>query len=119
MILVDSSVWIQHLRVGVPKLVDALNFGLVAVHPFVIGELACGTLKARDAILSDLEQLPQIDAAEHAEVITLVERWKLAGSGIAWIDAHLLAAALIAGAELWTLDRTLQKAWERLSAGRR
>lgn len=119
MILVDSSVWIQHLRVGVPRLVDALNSGIVAVHPFVIGELACGSLKDRQAILGDLEQLPQLDAAEHDEVITLVERWKLAGSGIGWIDAHLLAAALIAGAELWTLDRTLQGAWERLSVGRR
>jgi len=115
-ILVDSSVWIQHLRVGLPRLVATLNSGLVVMHPFVIGELACGTLKDRELILRDLDQLPQVEAVEHAEVITLVERWKLAGSGIGWIDAHLLAAALIAGAELWTLDQTLQGAWQRLSA---
>lgn len=110
MILADTSVWIHHLRSDFPELRSALEDGLVLVHPFVIGELACGTLKNRREFLQDLAQLPTIVVAEHAEVMALVDRWGLAGSGIGWLDAHLLAAARIAGARVWTLDQPLARA---------
>lgn len=111
MLLADTSVWIEHLRRGVPALAAALEEGSVVVHPFVLGELACGSLRDREEFLEDLARLPTVPAAEHDEVLELVERRALMGSGIGWIDAHLIAAARIAGVELWTLDRALQRAW--------
>ncbi len=117
MLLADTSVWIEHLRVGVPRLAAALDAGIVAAHPFVVGELACGTLRDRRGILADLALLPQVEVAQHAEVLALVERRALAGRGIGWIDAHLLAAALISGSALWTLDRRLDELW-RAAGGR-
>ena len=111
MFLADTSVWIEHLRRGVPALAAALEEGTVAVHPFVLGELACGLLRDREEFLEDLARLPTVPAAEHDEVLALVARRHLAGSGIGWVDAHLIAAARISEVELWTLDRALQKAW--------
>jgi hypothetical protein len=110
MILVDSSVWIEHLRVGRPELDSLLEDGLVHCHPFVIGELACGTLRRREEFLDHLNQLPSLDDVEHHEAMRLLTIHRLAGSGIDWIDVHLLASVLIAGAQLWTLDKRLAAA---------
>ena len=110
MILVDTSVWVQHLRRGVPRLVELLDQEMVICHPFVIGELAMGSLKNRASILTLLHRLPSTDVAAHRDVFALVERRRLHGAGLGWVDVHLLAAALLAGARLWTLDRGLARA---------
>ncbi|MGD0228163.1 MAG: PIN domain-containing protein [Terriglobia bacterium] len=110
MILVDTSVWIDHFRAGGSKLGDLLRQTLVMVHPFVVGELACGNLNARARILGDLEALPSAVSATHEEVIRLVEARKLWGLGIGWIDVHLLASALLSNCQLWTLDGKLVQA---------
>jgi predicted nucleic acid-binding protein len=105
--LVDTSVWVDHLRSGNRELAEQLEAGFVWCHPFVIGEIACGRLRDRSEILSALASLPGVPTADHDEVMTFVERAGLAGSGIGWIDAHLLASARLAGIGLWTLDRKL------------
>lgn len=110
MILVDTSVWIAHFRTGGSKLGDLLGQALVMVHPFVMGELACGNLKNRARILNDLEALPSAVAATQQEVLRLVESRKLWGLGIGWIDAHLVASALLSNCQLWTLDGKLVRA---------
>jgi hypothetical protein len=110
MILVDTSVWIAHFRKGDAKLSELLNKALVMVHPFVVGELACGNLKYRGQILSDLEALPAAVSATHGEVMRMVELRKLWGLGIGWIDAHLLASALLSNCLFWTLDERLAQA---------
>ena len=108
MILVDSSVWIDHLRAGEPVLLDILNAGLVLSHPFVVGELACGNLKNREGVLSLLQDLPAAPIATDEEVLFLIERHGLKGSGIGYVDAHLLSAISLAGAgRLWTRDKRL------------
>ncbi len=110
MILVDTSVWIAHFRKGGTGLTALLTEALVSVHAFVIGELACGGLRNRVRILSDLESLPAADFATHEEVMRLVEERRLWGFGIGWIDAHLLASALLSKCQLWTLDKQLARA---------
>lgn len=105
--LVDTSVWIDHLRRGNAALARQLNELEVWCHPFVVGELACGRLEARSEVLSLLSALPQAPLAEHDEVLAFVESNRLAGTGIGWVDAHLLAAARLAGVGLWTLDGAL------------
>jgi predicted nucleic acid-binding protein len=110
MILVDTSVWIAHFRAGGSKLGDLLNQTVVMVHPFVVGELACGNLKRRARILIDLGALPSAVSATHEEVMRLVEVRKLWGLGIGLIDAHLLASALLSNCQLWTLDGKLARA---------
>jgi hypothetical protein len=107
MILVDTSVWVAHFRFGGTKLADLLNKTLVAVHPFVVGELACGNLKNRVQILRDLDALPAAVCATHDEVSQLVDDRKLWGLGIGWIDAHLVASALLSACSLWTLNAKL------------
>ena len=108
MILVDSSVWIEHLRSGVPELVSALNRGQVLCHPFVIGELALGNLGRRADIIEDLRNLPKAPVAEDEEVLAFIERQGLYGRGIGYVDAHLVASVRLTGsARLWTLDRRL------------
>jgi hypothetical protein len=86
----------------------------VLIHPYIIGELACGNLKNRNKILHLLNALPQCRQASHDEVLTLLEMNNLYGKGIGWIDAHLLGAAKISGAELWTYDRMLAEVYETL-----
>lgn len=108
MILADTSVWIEHLRRGEPLLRVALEEERVLVHPFVIGELACGNLRERESILDSLGRLPLAPIATDDEVHELVRRRALMGRGIGWIDVHLLAsAAMAAPARLWTHDRRL------------
>ena len=107
MVLVDTSVWVTHFREGSPALVNLLSDGLVSMHPFVGGELACGNLKNRTDILSDLAALPVAIRASDAEVMRLVEDHRLWGRGLGWIDVHLLASALLSHCRLWTLDKRL------------
>ena len=114
MILVDTSVWIDHLRVGDQGLSALLQDGRVLAHPWVIGELALGRLSARSEILGLLQNLPQATVATDAEVLELIEARQLFGLGIGYLDAHLLAAALLARAGLWTRDERLAVAATRL-----
>lgn len=115
MILVDTSVWIDHLRAGNADLARLLETGLVATHPLVVGELAMGNLHARDTLLGLLRALPQAVVAADEEVLAYVARHGLFGIGIGYADAHLLAATqLTAGASLWTRDRRLREAAGRL-----
>lgn len=108
MILVDTSVWIDHLRRAEPALQQLLSDGQVVCHPFVIGELACGHLKGRDAFLALLDKLPSITRAAHDEALGFVETHRLSGRGLGWCDVHLLVStALTPGAQLWTRDKAL------------
>ena len=108
MILVDTSVWVHHLRDGAPALAAALEQGLVLIHPFILGELACGNLKNRDEVLQLLEKLPAAPVATDAEARDFIERCALMGRGIGYIDVHLLASVALAGtAHLWTRDKRL------------
>ena len=110
MILVDTSIWIDHLRSGDTRLADLLDRSQVLAHPFVIGELACGNLRNRDEILRLLNDLPQSPVASPAEALHFIERNQLMGLGVGYIDIHLLAAtALAENAMLWTGDKRLKK----------
>lgn len=115
MILPDTSVWIHHFRRPIPALLFHLENGDVMCHPFVIGELACGSLKDRDQTIQLLEALESAPVAHHQEVLALLNRYRLMGTGIGWVDAHLLASTLLADASLWTLDGPLARAAETLS----
>ncbi|WP_347350679.1 type II toxin-antitoxin system VapC family toxin [Intrasporangium sp.] len=107
MILVDTSVWIDHLRVGDPELVELLQGGLVLAHPWVIGELALGHLSRRGEVLGLLRNLPQATVATDAEVLALIENQRLHGLGIGYVDAQLLAATMLSTSRLWTRDKRL------------
>lgn len=108
MILVDTSVWVDHLRSGNHRLSAELEAGRVCVHPFVIGELACGRLRNREEVLDLLGRLPAVPVATQPEALAFIERHALAGRGIGFIDVHLLAStALAVPAALWTRDRRL------------
>ena len=109
MILVDTSVWVDHLRSGDTQLVDLLERAKVITHPFVIGEIACGSLRNRSSILELLLDLPAAAVAEGEEVLGFIGRHALHGKGIGYVDVHLLASvALTEGAELWTRDKRLR-----------
>lgn len=112
MFLVDTSVWVGHLRSANPALRELLNEGRVLMHPFVIGELACGSMKNRKGVLANLRELPIALSAEHDEVMRLIEQRSLWSKGIGWIDAHLIASALLSGCRLWTLDGRMREAAE-------
>ncbi len=116
-VLVDTSVWVDHLRRGNSELAGLLEEGGVLTHPHVMGELACGTLHRRGRILSLLQALPRAPEARFEEVLELVERHGLYGRGLGWIDVHLLAAARLAAVPLWTLDRRLHRASRDLGCG--
>jgi predicted nucleic acid-binding protein len=114
-ILVDTSVWVNHLRAGEPALVHLLNHGLVLAHPWVTGELALGHLSQRQDILGLLTGLPSAEIATDAEVLGLIEAEQLYGLGIGYVDAQLLAATrLTADARLWTADKRLAVVARRL-----
>lgn len=115
MILVDTSVWVDHLRKGVPRLAAALDGGAVLMHGFVLGELACGNLKNRREVLRLLNDLPAAPMATDPEVLEFIEQRALMGRGMGYIDVHLLASVAISGtAELWTRDRRLAATARRL-----
>ena len=108
MILVDTSVWIDHLSFGNDRLAGLLDASQVLTHPFIIGELACGNLRNRTEVLSLLAGLPRTATATDAEVLFLIDRHRLMGQGIGYIDAHLLAsAALSRPVGIWTRDKRL------------
>jgi predicted nucleic acid-binding protein len=107
-ILVDTSIWVDHLRIGDAGLTRLLNEGFVLGHPWVAGELAMGQLARRDEVLGLLANLPQATVASDREVMTLIETRRLFGRGIGYVDAQLLASTLLtAGAQLWTRDKRL------------
>ncbi len=114
MLLVDTSIWIDHFQVGVPELREALLREQVGTHPFVLGELCSGSLQRRAEVMADLNQLPFVEVAEHEEVMTMLERHRLWGRGLTWIDLHLLTSARLSGATLWTRDKALASAWQLL-----
>ena len=114
-VLVDTSIWVDHFHKGEPLLQDLLNAGQVMIHPFIIGELACGSLKNRSEILKLLSELPAMTTASHDEVLHVIEKNKMSGKGLGWIDFHLLASALLNGIPLWTRDKKLATAAKQLN----
>jgi predicted nucleic acid-binding protein len=115
LILVDTSVWVDHLRRGDARLVALLESASVLMHPFIVGEIACGSLKDRHTLLELLQDLPAAAVAEFSEVLSFVEHHRLWGKGIGYVDVHLLAAvALTHGAALWTRDKRLLAAAQAL-----
>lgn len=116
MILVDTSIWVDHLHRTDPVLSQLLHSETVLVHPVVIGEVALGSLADRSATVRILHKLPQSVVAQNREVLQLIEDWKLHGSGIGYSDVELLASVLLtSGSRLWTRDRSLRRAAEQLS----
>jgi predicted nucleic acid-binding protein len=114
-ILVDTSVWIDHLRSGDARLAALLESGQVLTHPFVIGEIAMGSLRRRDTVLSLLTELPSTTVASDLEVLRLIEGRGLYGRGLGYVDAHLLAAALLtSGTSIWTRDNALDSCARQL-----
>jgi len=109
MILVDTSVWIHHFRKIDHDLVEHLNTGLVACHPFIVGELACGNLANRAEILMLLQALPSPPILEPSEILYFIEENSLMGRGLGYVDIHLLASAILGNAVLWTADRRLRE----------
>jgi predicted nucleic acid-binding protein len=108
LILVDTSVWIDHLHKTIPALAEALERENVLTHPFVIGELACGQLTKRREILDLISKLPSCIAADDEEALHFIERHRLWGKGIGLIDVHLLASVVLTpAAQLWTTDKRL------------
>lgn len=114
MILVDTSIWITHLRDGDDQLAALLKKSTVCCHPFVIGELACGNLKNRTEILSLLRALPSAEIVNHEEVLILIDNNNLMEKGLGYVDVHLLGSALLSDVALWTVDRRLAKAASEL-----
>lgn len=107
MMLVDTSVWIDHLRHGDAGLTDALQAGQVWMHSFVLGELACGNLCSRVEVLSLLQALPPMPVSTDKEVLFFIDQHALMGRGIGYVDVHLLASARLGGSLLWTRDKRL------------
>jgi len=110
MILADACVWVDHFDRRAPALEEALMRGEVWMHEFVIGELACGPLSPRTEALIMLGAMPRMQLATHAEVLEMLERERLWSRGIGWVDAHLLASALLHRARIMTADRALREA---------
>lgn len=107
MVLVDTSVWVGHFRSGDTRLVALLNGNQVLTHPMVIGELACGNLRNRSDTLTRLKDLPKAFVASDEVALSFIERHKLMGRGIGYIDAHLLVSTALDASSLWTLDNRL------------
>lgn len=107
MILVDTSVWVDHLRVGDVRLAGLLESNAVVMHPFVVGEIACGSLVDRALTLDLFQHLPTAAVADSDEVLGYIERHRLHGKGIGYVDVHLLASAALGGTKLWTRDKRL------------
>jgi len=107
-ILVDTSIWVDHLRAGDDGLATALERGLVLTHPFIVGELACGRIRNRSEVLRLLGSLPVGPVATDDEALRYIDFHQLMGRGIGYVDVHLLASAALAeGMRLWTRDRRL------------
>ncbi|MCX5814058.1 MAG: type II toxin-antitoxin system VapC family toxin [Proteobacteria bacterium] len=117
MVLVDTSVWVSHLRAGNKELIALLNNGDVMCHPFIVGELACGNIKNRTSILSLLQLLPMAVQVENEEALHFIETNSLMGKGLGYADIHLSASAVLSGVPIWTLDKSLAKISEKLNIG--
>ena len=118
MILVDTSIWVDHLRLGDGVLVALLNSGSVLGHPWIVGEVALGNLAHRDEVIGLLQGLPQATLATDSEMLTLIQKESLSGTGIGYVDAQLLAATrLTSDARLWTRDKRLSVVTDRLELG--
>ncbi|MDA2933160.1 VapC toxin family PIN domain ribonuclease [Acidobacteria bacterium AH-259-D05] len=115
MVLVDTSIWVSHLREGDARLQELLVVGQVLCHPFVIAELACGRLKNRKEVIPLLQTLPQGVTAELEEILHVIESNRLMGWGMGFVDVHLLASTLLTKAFLWTADASLRSAAARLN----
>jgi len=109
-IIVDTSIWVTHLRQGSRHLEELLLDAQVVCHPFVIGELAGGNIKQRAEFLSLLQSLPTVPTVELDELLFFIEQNALMGRGIGFVDAHLLASAHVSRTPLWSSDKTLQSA---------
>ena len=114
MVLVDTSIWVAHLRQGLRRFENLLMDAEVICHPFIIGELACGNLKNRNEIISLLQSLPIVPTIEFEEFLFFLDRNHLIGKGIGFVDVHLLASAQLAGMPLWTADKKLKSAADQL-----
>jgi len=114
MVLVDTSIWVAHLRQGSRRLEELLMDAEVMCHPFIIGELACGNLKNRDEIISLLHSLPMAPTTEFDELLIFIDRHHLMGKGVGFVDVHLLASARLAGVPLWTADKKLKSSADLL-----
>lgn len=115
MILVDTSVWVDHFRSNNERLADCLEAGAVVTHPFVIGEIALGSIRDRALVLGPLGQIERSTVASDKEVARFIEEHRLYGRGIGYVDVHLLASVLLTpGVEFWTLDRRLRSVAEEL-----
>jgi predicted nucleic acid-binding protein len=119
MVLADTSVWVHHFRTGDERLARLLEQGEAAIHECVLGELACGNLRNREKTLAELGQLLRVRRAAADEVMLLIERHRLHGLGLGWVDAHLLASSRLDHAALYTRDRALAKAAVELGVGYR
>lgn len=117
MVLVDTSVWVDHLRGRNDKLEKLLNDSEVLCHPLIVGELACGNLENRPEILSLLQALPSAVVAEHEEVMIFIYNYRLMGKGLGYVDVSLLASAILSGVSIWTLDKNLKKVSSELGLG--
>lgn len=115
MVLVDTSVWVSHLREGNEELETLLNNGDVMCHPFIVGELACGIIGNRTEILSLLQLLPMAIQAENEEVLQFIETNSLMGKGLGYVDMHLSVSATLSGVPIWTLDKSFAKINEMLN----
>ena len=117
MVLVDTSVWVEHLRRRDARLTALLESAEVLTHPFVIGELACGNLARRQEVLGALRALPGAPVAQDTEVLDFIGAHRLQGRGLGFIDIHLLASARLAGFPLWSADKHLAAVAEELGRG--
>lgn len=115
MVLVDTSVWVSHLRHGNPKLQEMLQESQVVSHPFIIGELACGNISNRTEIISLIQSLPMLDVIEHEELLLFIEHNRMMGTGLGLVDIYLMASAILAGIPLWTQDKKFKRTCSRLS----
>jgi predicted nucleic acid-binding protein len=114
MVLVDTSIWVTHLRQGSRQLEKLLMDAEVMCHPFIIGELACGNLKNRNEIISLLHSLPMAPTIEFDEFLFFIDQNHLMGKGVGFVDVHLLASAQLTGVPLWTADKRLKSAADQL-----
>lgn len=117
MVLVDTSLWVAHLRNGNIGLETLLKEGKVVCHPFIVGELACGNLKNRVEILSLLQTLPMAIQGDHEEVMRFIEDHTLMGKGLGYIDIHLIVSAKVTDIPLWTADKKLNEISLKLGIG--
>jgi predicted nucleic acid-binding protein len=109
MVIVDTSIWVWHLRQGHSRLQELLQLSEVVCHPFIIGELACGNIKNRDEIISLIQSLPMLDVIGHEEFLHFIENRQLMGKGLGFVDIHLIASAILANIPLWTMDKKLKQ----------